>query len=272
MANPSFLRLGIMGALLLTGSTIAMADGTNIKGVITARDGANMTVTGQDGTKAVVTITDTTNIQQVEGVVGARKTSEPATALIDGLPVSVDVVQNGTETDATAIKFKASDLKTATMVQAGVAQEDANLQAQATANAASEADLRNHVANMNNYTSVASTTVLFPVNGTTVSAAAQKDLMALAKTAANTKGYMVSVQGFTDSSGNAAYNQKLSDERAAAVTAFLLQAGNIKPYRMLSPAAMSMSHPVGSNETASGKAENRRVTVNVLVSKGLQGM
>lgn len=272
MAKSSYLRLGIMGALLLTGSTMALADGTNIKGVITARDGANMTVTGQDGTKTVVTLTDSTKVQEVEGALGVRKTTEAATALIDGLPVSVDVVQNGSETDATAVKFKGSDLKTAQMVAAGTAQEDANLQGQVSVNAANEADLRNRVANMNNYTSVASTTVLFPVNGTTVSAAAQKDLLALAKTAANTKGYMVSVQGFTDSSGNAAYNQKLSDERAAAVTAFLLQAGNIKPYRMLSPAAMSMSHPVGSNETASGKAENRRVTVNVLVSKGLQGM
>jgi outer membrane protein OmpA-like peptidoglycan-associated protein len=272
MANSSYLRLGIIGALLLTGSTMALADGTNIKGVITSRDGANMTVTGQDGTKTVITITDSTKVQQVEGALGVRKDSEAATALIDGLPVSVDVVQNGSETDATAVKFKASDLKTATMVQAGVAQEDAKLQSQVSANAANEADLRNHVANMDNYTSVASTTVLFPVNGTTVSAAGKQQLMALAQTAAGTKGYLVSVQGFTDSSGNASYNQKLSDERAAAVTAFLLQAGNIKPYRMLSPAAMSQSHPVGSNETASGKAENRRVTVNVLVSKGLQGM
>ncbi|WP_166430449.1 OmpA family protein [Polymorphobacter arshaanensis] len=272
MANSSYLRLGFVGALLLAGSTMALADGTNIKGVITSRDGANMTVTGQDGTKTVITITDTTNVQQVEGSLGVRKDSEPATALIDGLPVSVDVVQNGTETDATAVKFKASDLKTAQMVQAGVAQEDAKLQSQVSANAANEADLRNHVANMDNYTSVADTTVLFAVNSTALSPAAKSALQAISAKAKATNGYLVSVQGFTDSSGNAAYNQKLSDERAAAVTAYLLQIGNIKPYRMLSPAAMSQSNPVGSNETASGKAENRRVTVNVLVSKGLQGL
>lgn len=272
MAQQTYLRLGVMGALLLAGSSMAFAAGTNIKGIITARDGANMTITAQDGTKTVVTLTDDTNVQEVEGSLGVRKTQAAATALIDGLPVSVDVVQNGNETDATAVKFKASDLKTATMVQAGVAQEDANLQAQDSKNAADEADLRNRVANINNYTSVADATVLFPVNGTALTPEAKKALLALAATAAQTKGYMISVQGFTDSSGNAAYNQKLSDERASTVTAFLLETGNIKPYRMLSPAAMSMSHPVGSNETASGKAQNRRVTVNVLVSKGTQGM
>jgi outer membrane protein OmpA-like peptidoglycan-associated protein len=98
------------------------------------------------------------------------------------------------------------------------------------------------------------------------------DLSALAKQAAQISNYMISVAGYTDSTGNAAYNQRLSDERAAVVTNYLTENVNVPPFRILSPAALSQSHPVGSNESSNGRAENRRVVVNILVSKGLENM
>ena len=41
---------------------------------------------------------------------------------------------------------------------------------------------------------------------------------------------------------------------------------------MLTPTGMSEADPMASNDTASGKAQNRRVAVNILVSKGLDGL
>lgn len=69
----------------------------------------------------------------------------------------------------------------------------------------------------------------------------------------------VTIRGYTDSTGNADYNQKLSERRAAAVQAYLAAHG--VPAQMLSSAGLGESQPVDSNATAGGRAANRRVTV-----------
>lgn len=66
-------------------------------------------------------------------------------------------------------------------------------------------------------------------------------------------------------------NQTLSEKRAAAVVNYLQQVCKWKPYRMLTPTGMATSDPAADNTTASGRAQNRRVSVNVLVSKALDG-
>jgi flagellar motor protein MotB len=44
-----------------------------------------------------------------------------------------------------------------------------------------------------------------------------------------------------------------------------------KPYRMLTPTGMASADPAADNATPAGRAQNRRVSVNVLVSKALDG-
>ena len=80
------------------------------------------------------------------------------------------------------------------------------------------------------------------------------------------------VVGYTDSVGSEEYNQTLSEKRAAAVINYLQQACRWKPYRMLTPTGMAESDPLADNETPEGRAQNRRVSVNILVSKGLDGL
>ena len=80
------------------------------------------------------------------------------------------------------------------------------------------------------------------------------------------------VVGYTDSTGSQELNQELSEKRAARVVNYLQQACGWKPYRMLTPTGMAEADPAASNATAEGKAENRRVAVNIMVSKGLDGM
>ena len=66
-------------------------------------------------------------------------------------------------------------------------------------------------------------------------------------------------------------NQKLSSERANAVTDFIEQSGGIPLTNMLAPGAMGTSNQVGSDATAEGQAENRRVVVRILQNKGIAG-
>src|SRR3546814_1916987 len=80
------------------------------------------------------------------------------------------------------------------------------------------------------------------------------------------------VVGYTDSTGDLDYNQQLSEKRAGRVVNYLQQACGRKPYRMLTPTGMAEADSLASNDTAEGKAQNRRVAVNILVSKGLEGM
>lgn len=225
------------------------------------------------------------------------------TALIPGLPVEVDATGAPNQLVAKSIKFKASDLKTANQIQVGLAptsQELASTQQQGQANQqeiqahqqqldqqkagidanqqqiqknqSDQAALAKRFGELGDYDVKGTTTIYFAVNASKVDAKGQQDLQALADQAKQVgTHYLIHVAGYTDSSGNAAYNQQLSDRRAAAVIAYLQQSCGVPLYRVLSPAAMGMSNPASSNETTQGQAENRRVVVKILVNKGLSG-
>jgi outer membrane protein OmpA-like peptidoglycan-associated protein len=65
------------------------------------------------------------------------------------------------------------------------------------------------------------------------------------------------VEGHTDSSGNDAHNNDLSQKRAASVKAYLVSAGIADP--RLTPAGLGATQPAATNSTVSGRAQNRRV-------------
>lgn len=69
------------------------------------------------------------------------------------------------------------------------------------------------------------------------------------------------VEGHTDAVGDAAANQRLSEQRAAAVVAALTSRG--VPGGRLRAAGMGATHPVADNDTPAGRARNRRVTIRV---------
>jgi len=66
-------------------------------------------------------------------------------------------------------------------------------------------------------------------------------------------------------------NQKLSQERAAAVSNILLQQGRVPVSRMLAPGAMGESEAKETAESAD-EAEDRKVVVRVLQNKGIVGI
>ena len=74
----------------------------------------------------------------------------------------------------------------------------------------------------------------------------------------------VSIDGYTDSVGDETYNQQLSQRRAQAVVDMLVNTHGIDPSR-LKAVGYGESDPVASNDTAEGRAENRRVMASLEV-------
>jgi len=73
----------------------------------------------------------------------------------------------------------------------------------------------------------------------------------------------VSIEGHTDSVGNSAYNQRLSEMRSRAVYDYLVEKGGIDPGR-LSVAGWGEERPIASNKTVRGRDLNRRVEIIIL--------
>ncbi|MBR9989857.1 MAG: OmpA family protein [Gemmatimonadetes bacterium] len=102
----------------------------------------------------------------------------------------------------------------------------------------------------------------FPSGAGTLSAAARGELRVLATVLAGYPGHIVSVEGHTDAVGNAAANQALSLERANAVRAALIVEG-VDPL-WTGVRGFGAARPVASNDTAAGRAANRRVEIHVM--------
>lgn len=114
-------------------------------------------------------------------------------------------------------------------------------------------------------------TVYFANGKVTIDPKYKPQLQQLAEKAVTITAYMIQVKGYASSVGNATLNQKLSEDRANNVTQFLQQQAHIPLTNMLAPGAMGESRQVGSDKTAEGQAENRRVVVRILQNKGIAG-
>ncbi len=75
----------------------------------------------------------------------------------------------------------------------------------------------------------------------------------------------ITVTGHTDSTGTTAYNQKLSERRAQTVVNYFVSKG-VNP-ALLSSVGAGEGSPVADNKTRSGRAENRRVEIDIVGSK-----
>ena len=295
---------------LLVGLTYGASDGekTKVQGVIAARTGETLVVSTSSGNVTVV-LTDATKVQQPKGL-GLRKQQMSATVLVPGLRVSVDGVGDAqSRVTAKTINFSSDDLEMAEAIQAGLTPTKhavaTNQQNIAANKQATEANAQGIAANqvqtaankqaidnnqeqidtnqqqiaattkrfseLGEYDTKADLTVNFAVGSSTISASDKAALSKLASDAVGLTGYIIDVKGFASTPGGAAMNQQLSMDRAQAVIAYLLQDCNIPVRHVIAPGAMGEADPAGTNETAQGRAENRRVVVKVLVNKGLAG-
>jgi len=242
-----------------------MPAGPEVEGFISARKEQKLLVTTPGGTKTAVFLSDGTKIKSSGGFLGASSKKLAADSLLNGLPVTIKTVQWGEGLVASQIALKTKDLKTASMIRNAT---DQRFEEQA---AATEA-LRGRVADIDQYNVKSTTSVNFDTGKAVLSEQAKSDLCTAASEAEATDNALLLVVGYTDSTGSQEYNQVLSEKRAARVVNYLQQACGWKPYRMLTPTGMAEADPAADNDSAEGKAQNRRVAVNVLVSKGLDGI
>jgi OmpA-OmpF porin, OOP family len=124
--------------------------------------------------------------------------------------------------------------------------------------------LTNQVANLDNYRPVVETAVHFGFDRAELTAKAKEALDQLVADVPNTKGYLLVVEGGTDSVGNAAYNYGLSERRAEAVVQYLSEK-SIPPHKIY-VIGLGKDKTVADNKSASGRAQNRRVDVRLMTN------
>jgi outer membrane protein OmpA-like peptidoglycan-associated protein len=241
---------------VITVTGAQMPAGPEIKGIISARNDEKIKITAADGTVTIISVNDNTRI---------NRGKYNAESLLNGLPVTVKTLQSADGLVAGQITFRNKDLKTANMIRSGTAQQFDEQ------TAATEA-LRGRMGDIDKYNIKSTTNVYFDTGRAVISATAKAELCATATQAEAMNNALMLVVGYTDSVGSDELNQALSEKRAGSVINYLQQACRWKPYRMLTPTGMAEADPLASNDTAEGKAQNRRVSVNILVSKGLDGM
>jgi OmpA-OmpF porin, OOP family len=284
-----------LSTLLLLCGTVS-AQSSKVKGNIISRAGSHMTLKTADGTKVVVVLSDSTDVQQIEGVFKARKKEMAMAALIPGLDCEVQGTYNAqNQLVAEWVRFSGEALEQAqsaqaavheTQVQATANQADLERQNQAlkeqqaaidkqqqeiSANKAKIAANSARFGQLDDYYILDEVTVYFANGKVNVDAKYVSPLLELVQKAKTYNGYNIQVKGYASAVGSAALNQELSEERAQNVTNILIQQGSVPLTAMLAPGAMGESRQVGNDKTEQGQAENRRVVVRALLNKGIAG-
>ena len=256
-------------AVIVNGEPIpdpaTMTKGPEIEGIISARSDGLMQVTTADGADTVIAIGDNTKIKGSGGFLGLSSSKLAADSLLNGLPVSVQTLQWNGGLLASQVALKSKDLRTASMIRTGTNQRFAEQ------TAATEA-LRGRVGDIDQYNIKGTTNVNFDTGKAVLSSQAKADLCAAASQAEGMDNALLLVIGYTDSRGSQEFNQALSEKRASGVVNYLQQACGWKPYRMLTPTGMAEADPAADNSTPEGMAQNRRVAVNIMVSKAVDGI
>ena len=132
--------------------------------------------------------------------------------------------------------------------------------------------LSNAVANLDNYRIVSETNVHFGFDKDFLTQQAKEELDKLAANVPNTKGYIITVEGGTDSVGPADYNYSLSERRANSVIQYLGSKYNI-PAHKIYLIGLGKDKPIEENKTRDGRAANRRVDIKLMTNtaEGQQG-
>jgi len=267
----------------------------------------------KSGEVVVVNITDNTRIERKKHrVVFPRHTDMDVTAMVPGLTIEAEGVGNSKgQLDADKISFtpdtfavevaqehqvlanKAAPQDAQSTADQGVAAaslaKSSAAQAQDSADAAGEdaqaagdlaiadADavtmVNQRVSDLDDYKNEFEVDVFFARDSAVLDKTAERDLANLADIAKSLDGYMIEIAGYASNTLGKEADQKLSEERAAAVAQYFCEVKDIPMRRILVPVGYGTTHAVVSNKDPHGRALNRRVDIKVLVNKSLgQGL
>jgi outer membrane protein OmpA-like peptidoglycan-associated protein len=286
---------------------VSSGEKMKIKGTVVKRDADTFTVRDLTGNDTVVRLTDRTTVKTNGGFLRSG-TNYGQTQILRGLNLEVEGRggSNG-ELIADKVRFNETDLRTARTVEARanpleeqakvtegrLSEVEQNAQklsgqidelaavsnaARGGAKAAQEsADAaiagvnatNDRISALDDYVPQETTSVNFRVGSSVLTAEGKTKLDAIATKALTAKGYVLEVTGFADSTGGTERNRALSQRRADAVIRYLVEQHQIPLRRIVTPYGFGETNPIADNKTRSGRAENRRVEVKVLVNKGL---
>ena len=249
-----------------------LTEGPRLEGFVSARDRNRVQITSETGEVTEVVLSPATEIRAAGGFLGMRRTALTADQVPNGVPVTVETLTWGNGLVASSIRMKNGDLQTAAMIRNGTAQRFAEHDVAIAENAAATEALRGRFGDIDQYNIHGTTTVNFDTGRWNLTPSAEAELCRTAQQANAMDNALLLVVGYTDNVGDEDYNQVLSERRAGRVVNYLQQHCGWAPYRMLTPTGMSEAAPSADNSTPQGRAQNRRVTVNILVSKAVDGI
>jgi outer membrane protein OmpA-like peptidoglycan-associated protein len=280
------------------------------KGIVIKRESDSFTMSEtMGGTPTVVVLTPSTEVKSHKRGVFRGSKDYGASYILRGLRLEVDGVGNAEgQLVADKVRFDEQDLRTAQALKTTVDPMEAELrdklkqqqeeserlagqlnetqavaaQARTEAAQASEAAKKaqdtadyanNRINGLDDFDVIKTITVNFATNSAVLNAKAKATIDEAAdwvKTQ-NTKGWVVAVIGYADTTGNTARNRALSERRANNVIYYLVTQKGLKPQRLVQPFGYGQLEPVAENKTAAGRAKNRRVEIRLMVNKGISG-
>lgn len=292
-----------------TSTSNAGATGQKMKvtGVVTRRDADTFVIQDASGVETTVRLTSQTSVKTKGGFLRSG-TNYAQTNILRGLNLEVEGRRDSSgELIAEKARFNESDMRVARAVESRaapleeratnterhLAEVEQNAQrlsgqleelaavanaanggakaAQETADAAVSGvnETNERISALDDYVPQTTTAVNFKVNSSILNDDAKAKLDDIATKALTTKGYVIEIAGFTDSTGGLEKNRLLSQRRADSVIRYLVENHQIPLRRIITPYGYGKTNPIADNTTREGREQNRRVEVKLLVSKGL---
>ena len=249
------------------------------RGVVITRDADVFTIRDRTRADYQVLINDDTSIKTHGGFLRSGK-KYPVTDILRGLIVEVEGRGDAQgQLVASKIRFNESDMRAAQTTDARVGPVEANMERVAgqmdelyavAAEARAEVKAVNErVSALDDYDVQETVSVTFRINSAILSPEAKAQLDELAVKANGAKAYMIEVAGHTDSTGSDAKNFRLSRQRADAVVQYLAVTHKIPLRRFVTPMGYGKTDAVADNTSPTGRSQNRRVDVKMIVNRGL---
>ena len=280
------------------------------RGIVVKREPDSFTMSDtMGGATTVVLLTADTEVKSHKKGVFRGSKEYGASYILRGLRLEVDGVGNSEgQLVAEKIRFDEQDLRSAQALKATVdpveaemreklAQQQAEQErlagqleenraltekAQASADAASDAARKaqqtadyanNRINGLDDFDSIKTVTVYFNTGSAALGPKAKATIdeaAAWVKTQ-NTKGWVMAVIGYADTTGSSQRNIDLSERRSNSVIYYIVSKYKMPLNRLVQPFGYGQLEPAAENSTKAGRAKNRRVEIRLMVNKGIAG-
>src|SRR5215213_6016629 len=263
----------------LTMRSVPAGSKMKFRGVVISRDADVFTIRDRTRQDYQVLITDNTSIKTNGGFLRSGK-RYPVTDILRGLIIEVEGRGDAQgQLVAEKIRFNESDMRAAITSDTRVSPVEANMERVAgqmdelyavAAEARAEVKAVNErVSALDDYDVQETVAVTFRTNSAVLSPEAKQQLDELAGKTQTAKAFMIEVAGHTDSTGSEAKNFRLSRARADAVVQYLAVTHKIPLRRFVTPMGYGKTEAVADNTTSTGRQQNRRVEVKMIINRGL---